>query len=91
MKVVLGLAAAAIVMLGLAVLTGNAIVALVVVALAALGLFLLARDWRRERVSVDAKSGGPDNRGPDPETFQPDPWDEEAGEAGADADYPDDE
>jgi hypothetical protein len=49
MTVVLVVAIVAIGLLVWAILSGNTIVALVVIVLAALGLLLLARDWRKER------------------------------------------
>lgn len=98
MAIVIAVAIAGVVMLAIAIFTGNTIVASVVIALAALGLLLLARDWRRERRQSDPgataandESAAQAKRGPDPETFQPDPWDDEAAEGEADADYPEDD
>ena len=79
----------AIVMLAIAIITGNTISGFVVIALAALGLLLLARDWLRQRRGR-ADEGLDDRpteqeidrekRVPDPETFAPDVWDEDADE-----------
>lgn len=88
-----------IVMLAIALFTGNTIVAFVVIALAAIGLLLLARDWRRQRrrpssgkaTAANAEQAAPEKRVPDPETFQPDPWDEEAIDDGAEEDFPGEE
>jgi hypothetical protein len=54
MTVILGVAVVGIAMLAVAILTGNTIVAFGVIAIAALGLVLLARDWLGERRRVDA-------------------------------------
>lgn len=79
----------AIVMLAIAIITGNTISGFVVIALAALGLLLLARDWLRERrgradESLDDRpteqETDREKRVPDPETFEPDVWDEDADE-----------
>ena len=88
-----------IVMLAIALFTGNTIVAFVVIALAAIGLLLLARDWRRQRRRPDSgkataandEQAASEKRVPDPETFQPDPWDEEAIDDGAEEDFPEEE
>jgi flagellar biosynthesis/type III secretory pathway M-ring protein FliF/YscJ len=88
-----------IVMLAIALFTGNTIVAFVAIALAAIGLLLLARDWRRQRrrpdpgkaTAANDEQAAPEKRVPDPETFQPDPWDEEATEDGAEEDFPEEE
>jgi hypothetical protein len=54
MTIVLVVAIVAIGLLAWAIVSGNTIVALVVIVLAALGLLLLARDWRKERRDADA-------------------------------------
>ena len=95
---VIGVTIGGIVMLAIALFTGNTIVACVVIALAAIGLLLLARDWRRQRRRPDSgkataandEQAAPKKRVPDPETFQLDPWDE-ATEDGAEEDFPEEE
>ncbi|WP_163696078.1 hypothetical protein [Mycolicibacterium sarraceniae] len=49
MRIVVGVALASLITLVVAVLTDNTFVAIGVVALAALGILLLLRDWRADR------------------------------------------
>jgi ABC-type nickel/cobalt efflux system permease component RcnA len=49
MTIVVVLALASLVALLVAILTGSTFVAVIVIALAALGILLLVRDWRAER------------------------------------------
>jgi len=49
MRLVIGVAVAGLVALVVAVLTGSTFMAVVVIALALLGIVLLLRDWRTER------------------------------------------
>ena len=83
MTLVVVLALAGLVTLLVAILTGSTFVAVVVIALAALGILLLVRDWRAERRR--AAAGGPGDspaEGPaasgsatariDPDMFSPD-------------------
>ena len=95
MTAVIALAVAGVIMLGIAFFTGNTIVAFLVIALAVIGLLLLARDWRNERRRSNAESAtaaddaaAQPKPGPDPETFEPDPWDDASADDDADADYP---
>ena len=60
LTVVLGVAVLGIAMLAVAIVTGNTFVAVLVIALAALGLVLLARDGLKERKYFDATD--PDGR-----------------------------
>ena len=99
MTVVIAITIGGIVMLAIALFSGNTIAAFVVIALAAIGLLFLARDWRRQRRRPDSgeataandEQAAREKRVPDPETFQPDPWDEEATEDGAEEDFPEEE
>lgn len=57
MTIVVGLALAGLVALVVAIMTGSTLVAVVVIALAALGIVLLLRDWRAEKKAA----GTPDD------------------------------
>jgi hypothetical protein len=59
MQVVGVLAVTALIVLFVALFTGNTWASLAVVALAALGIILLVRDWRTDRLSVVAGRSGP--------------------------------
>lgn len=80
MTLVVVLALAGLVALLVAILTGSTFVAVIVIALAALGIVLLVRDWRAEqRQSAGGVGGAPasereaasDARA-DPDMFSPD-------------------
>lgn len=83
MTLVVVLALAGLVTLLAAIMTGSTFVAVIVIAIAALGILLLVRDWRAERRR--ASSNGPEEspaEGPaasgtaaariDPDMFSPD-------------------
>lgn len=76
MQVVAGLAAAALVALLAAVLTGSPWPAILVVVLAAAGIVLLLRDWRADRAAVDTGqrmfTDTGDGPAAGPEEFSPD-------------------
>ena len=59
MRTVLGLAAAALVALMVALLTGSTLAAVVVVMLALAGIVLLLRDWRAESAAAPRNLAGP--------------------------------
>lgn len=59
MRVVGILAGTALIVLVVAVFTGSTWAGLAVIALAALGIVLLVRDWRTERLGVVAGRAGP--------------------------------
>jgi len=59
MRVVGVLAVTALIVLIVALLTGNTWAGLAVIALAALGIILLARDWRADRPGGIAGQSGP--------------------------------
>jgi len=59
MRVVGILAGAALIVLVVGLFTGNTWAGLAVIALAALGIVLLVRDWRTERLGVVASRSGP--------------------------------
>lgn len=83
MTLVVVLALAGLVALLVAILTGSTFVAVIVIALAALGILLLVRDWRAERrqsasddhdnspAEGDDPSSAATNR-MDPDMFSPD-------------------
>jgi len=60
MRVVGILAGAALIVLVVGLFTGNTWAGLAVIALAALGIVLLVRDWRTERLGVVASRSGPE-------------------------------
>jgi len=60
MRVVGILAGAALIVLVVGLFTGNPWAGLAVIALAALGIVLLVRDWRTERLGVVASRSGPE-------------------------------
>jgi len=60
MRVVGVLAVAALIVLVVALFTGNTWAGLAVIALAALGIVLLVRDWRTDRLGVAAGRSGPE-------------------------------
>ena len=69
MRVVGVLAVTALIVLVVALFTGNSWAGLVVIALAALGIVVLVRDWRTDRLSVATGRSGPataDDPGPEP-------------------------
>ena len=59
MRVVGVLAVTALIVLVVALLTGNTWAGLAVIALAALGIVVLVRDWRTDRLGVVAGRAGP--------------------------------
>lgn len=59
MRVVGVLAVTALIVLVVALLTGNTWAGLAVIALAALGIVVLVRDWRTDRQDVVAGRSGP--------------------------------
>ena len=59
MRVVGVLAVTALIVLVVALFTGNTWAGLAVIALAALGIVLLVRDWRTDRLGVVAGRSGP--------------------------------
>ena len=82
MTLVVVLALAGLVALLVAILTGSTFVAVIVIALAVLGILLLVRDWRTERRQFPSGGHGAspaedrDGTGSaarmDPDTFSPD-------------------
>jgi len=82
MRVIGVLAVTALIVLVVALFTGNTWAGLAVIALAALGIVLLVRDWRTDRLGVVAgRSGSPSSDDPDigraegpltPDEFSPD-------------------
>jgi hypothetical protein len=92
--VVLVLAVVGLAVLAAAILTGNTILPLIVIALAAVGLLLLARDWLadRRRPEMDSTAEpdaeptgqgevGREKRALEPDLFEPDVSYEDAEEA----------
>lgn len=88
--------------LAVAIMTGSTVIALVVIGLAMVGLFLLARDWRKQRKpsgTARAADLQPDERLPEEEVtredrvlnadmFEPDvPYDEALEDATEDEDF----
>ena len=82
MTLVVVIALAALVALLVAILTGSTFVAVIVIALAALGILLLVRDWRAERRQAAAGHDNASAEEPatatsadsriDPDKFSPD-------------------
>jgi hypothetical protein len=80
MTLVMVLALIGLVALLVAIMTGSTFVAVIVIALAALGILLLVRDWRAERRQSaaaghrdsPAAAAVPDGARTDPDTFSPD-------------------
>jgi membrane protein implicated in regulation of membrane protease activity len=83
MTLVVVVALAGLVALLVAILTGSTVVAVIVIALAALGILLLVRDWRAERrqsasddggdsPAEDSAAKGTAKARMDPDTFAPD-------------------